>query len=364
MGAAGNGGPAGVSGEAGTSGAAGVGAAGTSGLAGVSGAAGTGGAAGVMGNAGTGGGAAGAGVLPRKSAGCGLPPPTTDSDAGFIKHDLMVSGVSQSYIAAHALAPDDAPYTFTARNYYVRLPTGYDVNKPYRVVFGGAGCGGKATVGSEGAYLPSVHADQLQISMSYLPTQGNTTATNPGSCFADGATDSPEVPYFDAVLAEVAKKYCIDEKKVTVEGYSSGAWMALLLGWARAGVVRGIALEAGGLRNNRPPGANKPVAAFMVATNGDTENPINLMPGDAKAIELAALGSGQARDEILKRNGCTGTTTAMWDADYPLCQKYTGCPAAYPVVWCLMNTGGHFPAHKPYTPDGYSKFLGSLPDIP
>jgi len=180
-------------------------------------------------------------------------------------------------------------------------------------------------------------------------------------CFADAGTDTPEVAYFDAVLADAAKKYCIDMSKVFVSGYSSGAWEALLMGWARAGVVRGIASEAGGLRNNRPPGANKPVAALMIATNGDTENPINIQPGDAKGVSLGALGSGQARDEILARNGCTGTTTATWDAQYPLCQKYTGCPAAYPVVWCLMNTGGHYPAHPPYTPDAMAKFFATLP---
>jgi poly(3-hydroxybutyrate) depolymerase len=387
QGAAGNGGAAGVQGEAGTSGAAGnggvagtSGAAGNGGAAGTSGAAGTNGAAGTTGKAGTGGGAAGTGGgaagtgggaagtgggLAKRSEGCGLAPPAGDKDSAFIKHDIMVTGVSQSYIAAHPLATTGvAPYSFTARNYFVRLPTGYDTTKAYRVVFGGPGCGGNATVGVEGGYTSNTHADQLQVSLSYVPTAGNTTATNPGSCFADGAADSPEVPYFDAVLAEVSKKYCVDLSNVGVQGYSSGAWEGLLLGWARAGVVRGIAVEAGGLRNNRPPGTNKPVAAMMIATNGDTENPIDLKAGDAKAVELGALGSGQARDEILRRNGCTGTATAMWDADYPLCQKYTGCPAAYPVVWCLMNTGGHYPAHKPYTPDGMSKFLGSLPAVP
>jgi poly(3-hydroxybutyrate) depolymerase len=138
-----------------------------------------------------------------------------------------------------------------------------------------------------------------------------------------------------------------------------------MLGWARAGIVRGIATEAGGLRKNRPPGANKPVAALMIATQGDTENPINLQPTDAKAMDLgAAGGSAQARDEILMRNGCTGTATTTWDATYSLCQKYTGCPAAYPVVWCLMTTGGHYPAHPPYTPDAMAKFLATLPEIP
>jgi poly(3-hydroxybutyrate) depolymerase len=356
-------------GAAGTtaSGAAGTGAAGTtaSGAAGT-GAAGTGaagtGAAGT-GAAGTGAGGTGGGV--KMSAGCNMPPPAADSPTAFIKHDIMVTGVSAAYISAHPLATGVAPYSFTARNYYLRLPTGYNPATPYRLVMGGTGCGGNATVGSEGGYLPSSHADQIQVSPSYVPTQGATSATNPGGCFADGSAESPDVPYFDAMLAEVSAKYCVDTSKVFVSGYSSGAWEALLLGWTRAGVVRGIATEAGGLRAGRPPGTNKPVAALMIGTNGDTENPINLTPTDAKAISLGATGgSGQARDEILARNHCTGTATAAWDATYPLCQKYTGCPAAYPVVWCLMITGGHYPAHPPYTPDAMAKFFASLPDAP
>jgi poly(3-hydroxybutyrate) depolymerase len=299
------------------------------------------------------------------SAGCNQPPPAADKETAFVKHDIAVTGVSAAYISAHPLPATTAPYSFTMRNYYVKLPTGYDPSKPYRVQMGGTGCGGNATVGSEGGYLPSAHADVLLISPSYVPTQGGTSATNPGSCFADSGTDTPEVAYFDAMLAEVSKTYCIDPTKVGVSGYSSGAWEALLLGWARAGVVRGIATEAGGLRANRPPGSNKPVAALMIATLSDTENPVNLAPTDAKAISLGASGgSGQARDEILARNGCTGTATADWDPTYPLCKKYTGCPAAYPVVWCGMTTGGHYPAHPPYTPDAMTKFLATLPEIP
>ena len=54
---------------------------------------------------------------------------------------------------------------------------------------------------------------------------------------------------------------------------------------------------------------------------------------------LDSLGSAVARDEILMRNGCTGTATKTWSGSNQ-CQEYTGCPAAYPVIWCPIN-GGH-----------------------
>ena len=48
-----------------------------------------------------------------------------------------------------------------------------------------------------------------------------------------------------------------------------------------------------------------------------------------------------ARDDILARNGCIGNATAAYDPAFPLCVKYTGCPAKYPVVWCSVTGAGH-----------------------
>lgn len=91
----------------------------------------------------------------------------------------------------------------------------------------------------------------------------------------------------------------------------------------------------------------------MVEGLQDTSNPIGpIMPVDQN---LDSTGSAPARDEILKRNGCVApdfvfdysdTTKkqgnaphAQWDPAYPTCVKYTGCPAAYPVVWCALSCG-------------------------
>jgi poly(3-hydroxybutyrate) depolymerase len=359
-------GSAGTTGSGGTTGSAGTTAAGgTTGSAGTgAGQAGTGG-----GQAGTGGGQAGTGgtALPGRTAGCEMPPPNNDSSTTFVKHDIMVTGVDQGYINSHTLVAGNGAYTFTNRNYYLRLPPNYDPSVAYGLAFGGGGCGGNATVGQEGGYLPGTNRNNwIQVSMSYVPTQGATNATNPGACFADSGTNTPEVAYFDAILKEVSAKYCVNAKNVVVSGYSSGAWEAFLMGYARAGVVRGIATEAGGMRLNRPAGSGKPVAAFIVTTKGDNTNPADLTPGSTTSVALGALGVNQARDEILTRNGCTDkVTTAKWtdDARFPLCVKYTGCPANYPVVYCVPDTGGHYPAHPPYTPDGMYKFLSELPAL-
>jgi hypothetical protein len=72
-------------------------------------------------------------------------------------------------------------------------------------------------------------------------------------------------------------------------------------------------------------------------------------------------GSAHARDEILKRNGCVGTDTEQYDK-WPDCHKYKGCPAAFPVVYC-MPAGGHTGGDDRHTP-GIWDFWKKLPAVP
>jgi len=143
---------------------------------------------------------------------------------------------------------------------------------------------------------------------------------------------------------------------VFVDGFSSGAWEAYLLGCARAGVVRAIGTAEGGLRMTRPPCTQSKVAAILVAGLNDTENPIGPLDPPGKND---SLGSAPARDDILMRNGCVGHDTEAWDASYPGCVKYIGCPDAYPVVWCAIDAGHTDGGDISRT--GFWKFWSSLP---
>lgn len=68
-----------------------------------------------------------------------------------------------------------------------------------------------------------------------------------------------------------------------------------------------------------------------------------------------------ARDRILKINACVGTDTVPYDAGTPSpCVQYTGCPAAYPVVWCPTTGKGHSD-QIPISTTGFWKFWSSLP---
>jgi poly(3-hydroxybutyrate) depolymerase len=284
--------------------------------------------------------------------------PAGDSSDTWVEHDIDVTGVDPAFISANP--PDSpAPWTWTHRNYFVRLPANYDKTKSYAISMGGGGCGsgdGKSGNGGGLTALSKGETDAIQVGLSYV--------WKGGACFADDYTNTPDPAYFDAVLADLEAHYCVDEGKVFMDGYSSGAFETYMLGCARAGVIRGIGTAAGGMRIQRPACTDVPVAAMMLNGLQDMENPI----GPLTTPKNDSYGTAPARDDILKRNGCTGSDSTPWDPDYPGCMKYTNCPPEFPVVWCTYDdghgTGNPAGAAHSYSGEGFWKFWSSLPAVP
>ncbi len=366
----GSGGGAGTSasgGSAGSAGAASAGAAGAAGASGTGGAAGAAGASGAAGNAGS----AGTpnvmgGVRTGMSAGCGTSPPGDDTSDDYTTHEVTITGLDPVYLSGGELYESDGPWDFSHRPYGVKLPANYDPTKPYTVTFGGGGCGGHADgfASNPGGGLQMANdGTTIQIGLSYI-----SGCFNDGGPSIDNRTDTPEQPYFRAVMADIEAHYCIDLAKVFIGGYSSGAWEAYTLGCAVADLVRGIGADEGGMRNAHPE-CKGPVAAVLVAGEADTENPIGPLdpnnPDDEGAIDrLGSYGSAPGRDDILQRNGCLGTATEPYPAPYSACVKYSGCPANYPVVWCALPGVGHNSSTydgQDYSPGPMWDVLGALP---
>ena len=234
--------------------------------------------------------------------------------------------------------------TFVDRDFAIELPSGYDVNHPYPVMFGAAGCGPQPPLMGPAYTVPNENnVIKVGLQQTTLPSLYN--------CFADGAMrcavdlknvadcdNGPEVPYMEAVIDWVENNLCVDMGQEFIGGGSSGAWEALLAGCAISDRIRATYTVAGGLREHRWA-CNGPSAAFMIVTATDTSNPV----GPLMSLNVAedTYGSAPARDELLMRNGCVGKATAPYDSKYPACVKYTGCPAAYPVVWCEFPMGNH-----------------------
>ncbi|HET9952853.1 MAG TPA: hypothetical protein VFQ61_00035 [Polyangiaceae bacterium] len=312
------------------------------------------------------------------SKGCGIRS-FSDKPGEYTSHDIDVMGVDSYWLTMRVPYAGQAPYTFTHRSFSVRLPRGYDPQKAYPLVFQGGGCGNTdGTSGKNGAdkLVPDdASSEAIAVGLSYVYPDGA------GACFADDGENTYELPYWDAVYAAVTASYCVDLEKVFIGGFSSGAWMAYTVAFARAGLVRGIGTGAGGMREKHPARSIIPFAAFMVTGLDDDANPIHrtkdgtsctgseadgcwkgkLICGTPGAESCFDTGSAHARDEILKRNGCVGTDTVQ-HGEWSDCRRYTGCPAAFPVVYCTPP-GGHTSGDDRHNPGTWNLWK-ALPAVP
>jgi hypothetical protein len=314
------------------------------------------GGSGSGGSAGAGSGSASSGAVTgtgRKgmSPGCGLAPMGA-VEKSFTNHKLPIPKctgctAAMANCGRDCIAPEFAPggvsdqeaggESFINRDFSIELPANYQPSTAYPVYLGGGGCGGGPPQNGDGYGLGETNA--IQIGLGYLVR-----------CFADGGSacsgmisnevlckNGPEIPYVRAVLKWVESNFCVDLGREFIGGGSSGGWEAMTASCGDADEFRGFVSTSGGLRVNQWPCLG-PMAGLMVTNTGDTANPVGpLAKIDA---DLDSFGSAPERDALLQRNGCIGTATAMYDPGFPACVKYTGCPAAFPVVWCELN-GGH-----------------------
>jgi poly(3-hydroxybutyrate) depolymerase len=219
------------------------------------------------------------------------------------------------------------------RDFYTYLPTAYDPRRPYRTIFTFHPCGGS---GNPGSNIP-IQNESRQDAIIIAPQSR-------GACYENQIRNSPDVTLFDDVLAYAEANYCVDESRIFAIGYSAGAWMSIILGCERAGIVRAHAQVSGGLPMFIRPGADcrGSVAALFIHDTGDPTNTVN--------------GGIAARDRVLRMDGC-GTATVPW-APAP-CAAYQECKPGFPVVWCPTTGKGH-DRQDSFAPAPIWKFLSQF----
>lgn len=268
------------------------------------------------------------------SGGCGQPPPNAEPIGTAVLHNIDITGMAQEYVAG-----------YTHRLFCTTMPKGYDPTMPYPVVFYGPGCGATGCEGS--SFTGRTDIIYVEAISSADAKEGTTPPTlvppdsSPG-CFQTGresTVDSPELPYFDAVMAQVQANYCTDKGRVFAAGTSSGGWLSNYLGCARGNVIRGIAADSGGIPVARPTCTGGAAAMEFPGDSAVTQ--------DDKGNQI---GVSVARDLFIQQNGCSMTPTNMTFGTAN-CQFYGGCTS--PVVWC--NTGGAHQAGDTYlSPSGWA----------
>lgn len=148
-----------------------------------------------------------------------------------------------------------------------------------------------------------------------------------------------DFPYFDALIADLSARYCVDPRRIFAAGKSNGAFMVNALACYRPDLLRGIAsVGGGGPQTSRCPGTS-PIAVMIIHGSADRTVP---------------LRSAQwTREYWLWRDKYTGAQTKP-TTPAP-CLTYPGTLA--PVLWCQHQDGHTWPTWA--GPAMVDFFLGS-----
>jgi poly(3-hydroxybutyrate) depolymerase len=232
------------------------------------------------------------------------------------------------------------------RGWWVYVPNGYDSTKPYRVIYNGAGCGDGNwfNAGKDGfPYNSADGGNAILVGLDY-----DTYSDVPG-CYDNRDATSNDFSFFPWLQTEIEKTFCVDTNHEFFSGYSSGGWVMQQFNCAFPDKLRG-SVAVTGCEPGSPgyPGAQyspckqAPTAAFYVKDFGDTDN--------TYACIIPAC------TRVLKQNGCTTqlcnpldtTTTTPYKVPAGVtppantkCVQFNGCPADYPVVFCVTYGQDH-----------------------
>jgi polyhydroxybutyrate depolymerase len=132
-----------------------------------------------------------------------------------------------------------------------------------------------------------------------------------------GELGNRDLAFFDAMLAWLAERGCIDRTRVFVLGYSNGAGLAYLLACERSSAIAGVAIVSGRL------GCQPSVAKPVVMTHGLADDTIGYEQALASAKAWASV------------NGCAAPPKAGVRG----CIAAQACGGA-PLTMCT-HPGGH-----------------------
>jgi poly(3-hydroxybutyrate) depolymerase len=213
------------------------------------------------------------------------------------------------------------------RTYILDIPTNYDRNRPYRLVFGLHWLNGTAsnvaTGGSDGAVWAFYGQKQLSNNSTiFVAPQGiNNGWAN---------TNGRDVILIDNILSLLQADLCIETTQVFAMGWSFGGAMSYALACARPAVFRAVVVYSGALLSGCN-GGTQPVAYFGI--HGTHDSVLNISNGRS------------LRDTFVRNNGCAAQTPrepAQGSLTH-ITTAYSGCRAGYPVQWAAFD-GDHIPS--------------------
>lgn len=246
----------------------------------------------------------------------------------MIRFILCFIAIAASAPLAAETCHHDTPCQIGVRSYHVLEPDGWDRTNPLPVLlhFHGWQRDGKLIVN----HNRIASATRKRGVLLVAPNGARKT-------WDFWRADTPDVPFAEAVLEDIAKRYPIDAGRVFVSGYSYGGAMAWRFACQSGSDIRALLAISGTLDQREPcpeapidarhvHGLNDPVLTYPMGPEGDVTH--------AVALWRSMLGCGAPTVQTVwqAREWLTFTRTAWED-----------CTAG--AVILDTHPGGHFIPH-------------------
>lgn len=311
---------------------------------------------------------------PWKSSGCGqaLPEQQVATEPGTRTGytEWVVSQPGASLNPTKPLLP-------STRRFSVRVPADYDPNRPYRVVYlARGGCDAQDTY-SQVSYDLFDEARGGSEQAVYVDIALPNYASNPNCYDTTTGLDSLEYEAFELMHDLVESRYCVDNNRIFVAGYSQGGGLSNMWGCYFAGIpekprrflpkwaVRGHAVVAGWREANQPVPCNGPGAGIWIHDVGDMSQGMYDSNTSALMLAMQANGCSGGYDDGPKQSWApVANVPGLEDG---ACQLYTGCSSQassdYPLVFCNAQGAGGTDRSELAIP-AFTAFFASMDPTP
>lgn len=238
------------------------------------------------------------------------------------------------------------------RSYIVHLPSAYEKNKSWPVVFNFHGGGGNPNNHMKITKMNS-QSDASGFIVVYPAGTGlfeNKFLTwNAGACCSSGDFKNvDDVKFVEDMIAKLSSDFNIDDKRIYAIGWSNGGMMANTLACRLSDKIAAIGL-VGATTAIDDCQTDRPVSVIQIHGKLDPCVPYEdsyecggcfdkLI--DRKAKTFSCMPAKELEIDWLKRNNCGSEKTTVYENGGANCQSYL-CDNKSEVQFCLIDGAGH-----------------------
>jgi poly(3-hydroxybutyrate) depolymerase len=214
------------------------------------------------------------------------------------------------------------------RQYILALPSNYDQNHPYKLIFAWHPWTGSAQQVANGGYFGLKNLSGNQAIFVAADGQDYQDAGQ-----GWGNSNGKDVALYHAMLDRIRSEACVDENRIFSTGFSFGAMFSFTLGCTADSMLRAIMPMAGNTSTSGGCASGTHKVAVMAFIGTDD----SLLSGHRQAVSTFATRDGCATTtQTMSPSWCDGLSSSNLPCT---CVSYDGCAEGYPVISCEYKAG-------------------------